>query len=199
MTSRHPSGGSSATRFGAVLGACAIVAVGVSGCGGGWEHNNPADHFPHYKTFSIVLNVSDAGGNALGDAVVWVDGVAQPERTASSFTVLADGFPDGWRGFAANWIKGGFSVTLYNSSDVVDVVVTISKPGYYSQTTTFHIDDSLPAEVWGRDTFIMERSPNPAAAEMQRPRPKAKPGEVVGWSKPAKTSEVAGKFKVAAA
>jgi hypothetical protein len=157
----------------------------LGGCGGSddYYYGPPDGGFPHYRQFTIVLNVSDADGHALGGATVWVDGVAQAEKTSWDFVALGRGYPDSWRGFLANWIKGGYTVTLYDYYDKVDVTVMVSKTGYQTQSTTFHIDDSLPRDVFGRDTFIMERSAGPASAEPGTPVVKPQPGEVVGMEK----------------
>lgn len=170
---------------GLALLALALGSILMGGCGGGDDHyyGPPDGSFPHYRQFTIVLNVSDADGHALGGATVWVDGVAQSERTSWDFVALGRGYPDSWRGFLANWIKGGYTVTLYDYYDKVDVTVMVSKSGYQTQATTFHIDDSLPRDVFGRDTFIMERSAGPASAEPGTPVMKPQPGEVVGVDK----------------
>jgi len=98
------------TRVG---GRCLWIAAAVGivggtlllvGCGGGEDTCCPP-YVPQYRDLTLVLNVSDAAGNALGEATVWVDGVAQDMKTAWEFVTLGPGYPESWSGFRANWIK----------------------------------------------------------------------------------------------
>lgn len=202
MTHRLPLGGSA----GLALGACLLVPLIIAGCGGNdWRDDDyyygpgPSPS-PRYHHVTIVLNVSDPAGRALGQVNVWVDGVRQPERTSSQFVTLGAGYPESWRGFRANWIKGGFTVATYDYGDVARITVTVSRPGFYTQATEFHISDDLPTEVYARDTFIMEPAIYGASADEdgQEPRMKQTPGEVIGWSEKSDEARDPSMFRVAA-
>jgi len=182
MTYRLPFGGNTtaAVRTLLVLGACVSVLFALQGCGGGGDYDEPE---PRYHDMTIILNVSDFDGDALGEVTVWVNGVAQAEKTSWQFVTLGDGYPESWQGHRANWIKGGFTVATYGAYDVATVEVIVSKTGYYTQATEFDVSDDLPSEVYARDTFIMEPAPHVTTAEIDNPRKKAAPGEVIGASK----------------
>jgi hypothetical protein len=167
------------TFLGMVLGSSIL-----GGCGGGGDYSGPPE--PGYRNFTLVLNVSDADGYALGDATVWVDGTAQDGRTSWDFVTLGTGYPESWRGFRANWIQGGYRVVLDEYTGRADITVMVSKTGYTTQATTFHFDESLPKDVYGRDTFIMERSTSTSSAEPGTPVMKPQPGEVIGKNAAAK-------------
>ncbi len=197
MANRHPIGGgiggSSRPALGRgtalMLGACIALPLILAGCDSNHRPRHFDDYTPspvyHYVTF--VLNVSDLDGYALGEATVWVDGVAQREKTAWDFVALDDGFPETWRGFLANWIVGEFTVVTYGWDDLVEVEVMVTKAGYRSQATTFEITGDLPVDVYARETFAMEQYVGPLSAEDDKPVHKAKPGEVIGWSKETKS------------
>lgn len=189
MTRRHPFGGSTykSARLTLVLGACVALAAALTGCGGSGDDYYYPDPGPRYHEVNIVLNVSDLAGNAVGEVVVWVNGVAQTGMTSWNFAMLGNNYPPELRGFLANWIQPGFSVATYSPGDYDTIEVMVTKPGYYPQSTTFTITDNLPADVYARETFVMERSPYPNTAEA-KPRVKDKPGEVIGWDK--KTSKL---------
>jgi len=82
---------------------------------------------------------------------------------------------------------GEFTVVTYGWDDLVEVDVMVTKAGYRSQATTFEITGDLPVDVYGRETFAMERYVGPLSAENDKPVRKAKPGEVIGWSKETKS------------
>lgn len=186
MTRRLPFGGNGPVTLLTLglLGACLGTAWLLAGCSG---DENDDDYYgspyPRYHFVTIILNVSDLAGGALGQATVWVNGVAQDERTSWEFVTLGSDFPPSWRGFRANWIKGGFTVATYGYDDVARIKVMVSKPGYYTQETVFEVDDRQPAEVYARDTFIMQPAPYPTTAGVDKPRVKPTPGEVLGWEK----------------
>ena len=199
MTYRLPLGGSVIPA----LGACLLLPLLIAGCGGDdWRddyyYGPGPSPFPRYHHVTIVLNVSDPAGRALGQVNVWVDGVLQPERTSSQFVSLGSGYPESWRGFHANWIKGGFTVATYDYGDVAHINVTVARPGFYSQATEFRISASQPAEVYARDTLIMEPAVHGASADEQEPRMKEAPGEVIGWSEKSGEAHGPSMFKVAA-
>ncbi|MCE5219598.1 hypothetical protein LLH03_21460 [bacterium] len=173
------------------LGVCVVIAVILAGCGGDDEYYYPPyDEFPHYKRLTILLNVSDASARALGGVTVWVDGIAQAELTSWDYVTLGNGYPIDWQGFQTNWVKAGFTVALYDYNDRVKVEVVVSKAGYYSQSTSFWIDDSLTNDVRARETFVMEPNLGPASAGVKKPRPKAQPGEVISFGKGASSAHV---------
>ncbi len=162
MTRRHPLSGTH--RLLAAVAGLSVSMI-VVGCGGGDDYDgNPP---PRYHDMTIVLNVSDYDGVALGEATVWVNGVSQTGKTSWTHVALGDGYPESWRGFTANWIQGGFTVATYGPGDEATVEVIVSKPGYYSQATEFTVSDELPAEVFARDTFIMEKSPYPTTSDIK--------------------------------
>ena len=202
MTRRHPNGGSISTvdRTIAMLGACLVIPLVVMGCGGGAGHDwhDPAP-LPRYHDVTIILNVSDLDGDALGEVTVWVNGSAQGGKTSWTHVRLDEEYPQEWRGFRANWIKPGFTVATYDYNDVATIDVMVTKRGYVPQTTIFDIDASLPAEVYARDTFVMEPSAFPTTAQEPEPKKKAQPGEVIGWTKQTTTSVVPPGQKVVAA
>ncbi len=187
MTVRHLFGGN-VRLVGtiAALGACLVIPMLIGGCGGGddWD-DDYYDPEPRYHDLTIILNVSDFAGDALGEVTVWVDQVAQSGKTSWQFVELDRNYPEEWRGFAANWIQTGFSVATYGPGDWVEIDVMVTKPGYYPQVTTFTVENYLPIDVYARDTFVMEPSVNPADASELRPKRKDKPGEVIGWEKKA--------------
>jgi len=173
------------------LGVCVVIAVILGGCGGDDDgYYPPYDQFPHYKRVTIYLNVSDESARALGGVTVWVDGIAQAELTSWDYVTLGQGYPSDWQGFQTNWVKAGFTVALYDYNDRVDMEVVVSKAGYYSQSTTFRIDDSLSNDVRARETFVMEPNLGPASAGADKPRPKAQPGEVISFGKGASSAQV---------
>ena len=147
----------------------------IGGCGG--SDSFDGDAFDHDLT--IILNVADMDGYALGDVTVWVDGVQQYLRTAWDFVELGEGYPDSWIGRPANWIKGGFTVTTYGIGDEVEVIVKVSKTGFYTEETSFIITDDMDSEVFAYETFIMEERLGVTAASEEIIRHKAKPGEVL--------------------
>lgn len=182
MTHRLPLGGGALLALGAWL----VVPLLIAGCGGDdWRddyyYGPGPSRFPRYHHVTIILNVSDPAGRALGQVNVWVDGVLQAERTSSQFVALGAGYPESWWGFHANWIKGGFTVATYDYGDVARINVTVSRPGFYSQATEFRISYAQPTEVYARDTFIMEPAVHGASVGEHEPRKKDTPGEVIGW------------------
>lgn len=198
MAYRHPFGGSILL----MLGACVVVPMLIVGCSSDdWDDDDDyyCDPSPRYHHMTVILKVADLAGDALGQVTVWVDGVPQVERTSWEFVSLGAGYPESWWGFKANWIKSGFTVATYAESDVAKVIVQVSKPGYYTEATTFNVEDSLPTEVYARDTFIMEPAPCPTTAEAQEPRMKEEPGEVIGWDKDTTTSRLPSMYKLASA
>lgn len=172
-------------RYTLALIGFALSPILLAGCGGSDNYYYPPSG-PQYRDLTVVLNVSDADGNALGGATVWVDGVAQDLKTSWDFVVLGTGYPESWRGFRANWIMGGYRVRLDEYTGRADVSVMVSKTGYVTQSTTFRLDEWLPREVFARDTFIMERSTSSASAEPGAAVNKPQPGEVIGKDAPAK-------------
>ena len=91
-------------------------------------------------------------------------------------------------------------MATYRADDVETVTVMVSKPGYHPQATVFNVADDLPADVYARESFVLLPTPYPAGAENAtelKPTMKDKPGEVIGWDKPATTGSTGSMFKIA--
>ena len=201
MTHRPRNGGNISSLHVAllVLGACVFVPLLFSGCSSDDEITY-IDCEPRYHSMTIILHVEDLVGDALGEVTVWVDGVAQNARTSWQFISLGNQYPPEWRGFLANWIFSGFTVATYRADDLEKVTVVVTKPGYQSQGTVFYVADDLPSQVYARETFTMLPTAFPAGAEgpdEMKPIMKDKPGEVIGWDKPATTGATTSMFKIA--
>lgn len=129
------------------------VAPLLVGCGAMDSGFPPAYPRVHYLT--LYLNVSDQDGYALPDATIWIDGAAQPVKSAASFMTLT-GPPAEWSGFQYNWRIDNYEVRIDDMYAREDVVVLVSKGGYQNQQTYFSIYEYDDEYIWGRATFVME-------------------------------------------
>lgn len=150
-----------------------VATLGV-GCGSDWDDDH--HRYPgRDKTINIYLNISNADGEALQNATVWVDGTKQDEKTSDEFSRLGQQFPPDWRGWQYNWSGGPYFFDVYQCSGrTCRIEILVSKSGWQSQKTHITFGQWDPDEIYFRQTFVMERSTNTSAAPVDAPQPPEK-------------------------
>lgn len=137
----------------------------LSGCGGinGFIDDDggydPGDeYYPQYKDLVIALRVVTSGGKPIGGAEVWVDNDLDEKETLAYFFSLDNIYPPQWRGWVANWESDRYQVVINYPGDKDRFEITVTKPGWSSDTTLVSISDYEPDTIFIRDEMVLYRT-----------------------------------------